>query len=98
MPTEAVLMHLSNAGEMENLQMQVILQSAPVLKNVKMSCMFTIPSAYTKILFSLFRRTELKVCCLCYGVYSQNSPLCHSAFRKVYPQGTPICHSAFHKV
>ena len=68
MPTEAVLMHLSNAGEMENLQMQVILQSAPVLKNVKMSCMFTIPSAYTKILFSLFRRTELKVCCLCHGV------------------------------
>lgn len=67
MPTEAVLMHLSSAKEAESLQLQVILQSAPVLKNVKMSCMFTVPAAYTKMVFSLFRQTDIKICCLCHG-------------------------------
>ncbi len=67
MPTKAALMHLSSAKEAENLQMQVILQSAPVLKNVKMSCMFTVPSAYTKMVFSLFSQTNIKVCCICRG-------------------------------
>lgn len=65
MPTEAVLMHLANAEELENLQMQVILQSAPVLKNVKMSCMFAVPGAYLKTVSSFFAGTNISVRCLC---------------------------------
>ena len=45
MPIEAVLHRLSSRKMTESLMMQIILHCAPVLKNVKMSSMFTVPAA-----------------------------------------------------
>ena len=68
MPTEAVLNRLSSRKVTESLTMQIILHCAPVLKNVKMSSMFTVPAAYMRFVRSLFRGTGIKVKCLCQGV------------------------------
>ena len=67
MPTEAVLNRLSSRKVTESLTMQIILHCAPVLKNVKMSSMFTVPAAYMRFVRSLFRETGIKVKCLCQG-------------------------------
>ena len=45
MPTEAVLNQLSSRKVTESLMMQIILHCAPVLKDIKMSSMFTVPAA-----------------------------------------------------
>lgn len=68
MPTEAVLHRLSSRKMTESLMMQIILHCAPVLKNVKMSSMFTVPAAYLKFVRSVFKNTGLKVRCLCQGM------------------------------
>ena len=65
MPTEAVLHRLSSRKMTESLMMQIILHCAPVLKNVKMSSMFTVPAAYLKFVRSVFKNTGIKVRCLC---------------------------------
>ena len=67
MPTEAVLNRLSSRKVTESLTMQIILHCAPVLKNVKMSSMFTVPAAYMRFVRSLFRGTGIQVKCLCQG-------------------------------
>lgn len=67
MPTEAVLSCLSSTRFSESFQMNMILQTAPVLKKVKASCMFTVPTSYTKMVKSLFARTSLRVRVLCRG-------------------------------
>lgn len=67
MPTEAVLTRLASRKETESLMMQIILHCAPVIKNVKMSCMFAVPSAYRSMVISVFRHTKMKVRCLCQG-------------------------------
>ena len=68
MPTEAVLHRLSSRKMTESLMMQIILHCAPVLKNVKMSSMFTVPAAYLKFVRSVFKNTGIKVRCLCQGM------------------------------
>ena len=68
MPTEAVLHRLSSRKMTESLMMQIILHCAPVLKNVKMSSMFTVPAAYLKFVRSVFKNTGIKVRCFCQGM------------------------------
>ena len=68
MPTDAVLHRLSSRKRTESLMMQIILHCAPVLKNVKMSSMFTVPAAYLKFVRSVFKNTGIKVRCLCQGM------------------------------
>ena len=68
MPTEAVLHRLSSRKMTESLMMQIILHCAPVLKNVKMSSMFTVPAAYLKFVRSVFKNTGIKVRYLCQGM------------------------------
>ena len=69
MPTEAVLHRLSSRKMTESLMMQIILHCAPVLKNVKMSSMFTVPAAYLKFVRSVFAAiTAIKVRCFCQGI------------------------------
>lgn len=72
MPTEAVLHRLSSRKMTESLMMQIILHCAPVLKNVKMSSMFTVPAAYLKFVRSVFKNTGIKVRCLCQGMGRQS--------------------------
>lgn len=67
MPTEAVLNQLSSRKVTESLMMQIILHCAPVLKDIKMSSMFTVPAAYLKFVRSAFRGTGIRVKCLCQG-------------------------------
>ena len=67
MPTEAVLNQLSSRKVTESLMMQIILHCAPVLKDVKMSSMFTVPAAYLRFVRSAFRGTGIRVKCLCQG-------------------------------
>ena len=67
MPTEAVLNRLSSRKVTESLMMQIILHCAPVLKDVKMSSMFTVPAAYLRFVRSAFRGTGIRVKCLCQG-------------------------------
>ena len=64
MPTEAVLNQLSSRKVTESLMMQIILHCAPVLKDIKMSSMFTVPAAYLKFVRSAFRGTGIRVKCL----------------------------------
>lgn len=68
MPTEAVLNQLSSRKVTESLMMQIVLHCAPVLKKVKMSSMFTVPTAYLKFVCSVFQNTGIKVRCLCQGM------------------------------
>ena len=65
MPTEAVLNQLSSRKVTESLMMQIILHCAPVLKDVKMSSMFTVPAAYLRFVRSAFRGTGSGSKCLC---------------------------------
>lgn len=67
MPPEAVIECLTSVKKMESVQMQIILQSAPVLKNVKMSSMFTVPSGYSRVVCSFLYKTGIKFHCLCKG-------------------------------
>ena len=67
MPTEAVLNQLSSRKVTESLMMQIILHCAPVLKDIKMSSMFTVPAAYLRFVRSAFRGTGIRVKCLCQG-------------------------------
>ena len=67
MPTEAVLNQLSSRKVTESLMMHIILHCAPVLKDVKMSSMFTVPAAYLRFVRSAFRGTGIRVKCLCQG-------------------------------
>lgn len=68
MAPEAVVKCLTSAKVLESVQMQMVLHSAPVLKNVKMSSMFTVPSNYSRIICSFLFKTGIKFCCLCKGV------------------------------
>lgn len=54
MPAEAVVRCLTSPQLAESVQMQMIVQSAPVLKNVKMASMFTVPSGYSGVVCSFF--------------------------------------------
>lgn len=67
MPTEAVIQSLTSEKIIESVQMQMILQSAPLLKNVKMSSMFTIPIGSDRIVCSFLYRTGIRYHCLCRG-------------------------------
>ncbi|MCC8081382.1 MAG: DUF3793 family protein [Lachnospiraceae bacterium] len=67
MPAEAVVRCLTSPQLAESVQMQMIVQSAPVLKNVKMSCMFTVPSGYLRVLCSFLYKTDVRLHCLCRG-------------------------------
>lgn len=67
MAPEAVVRCLTSAKQAESVQMQMILQGAPVLKNVKMSSMFTVPSGYSRVVCSYLYKTGIKFCCLCKG-------------------------------
>lgn len=60
MPTEAVLNQLSSRKVTESLMMQIILHCAPVLKDIKMSSMFTVPAAYLRFVRSAFRGTGIR--------------------------------------
>ncbi len=65
MPPEAVVQCLTSEKLAESVQMQMIVQSAPVLKNLKMSCMFAIPVGYSKIVCSFLYKTGIRFHCLC---------------------------------
>ena len=65
MPTEEVLTCLSDRKKARGIQMNIILQSAPVLKNVKVACMFTVPGKYMKYVQYLFSDTDIKIYVLC---------------------------------
>ncbi len=65
MSAEAVARCLRSSKMDVSVQMQVIVHSAPVLKNVKMSCMFTVPAGTSKIICSLLYRTDVRLFCLC---------------------------------
>ncbi len=52
MAPEAIVRSLTSKKLSESVQMQMIVHSAPVLKNVKMSSMFTIPSRYSHVVCS----------------------------------------------
>lgn len=67
MPPEVLVHCLKSPKIAESVQMQMILQSAPVLKNVKMSCMFTVPSGISKYICSFLYNTGIKMYCLCKG-------------------------------
>lgn len=67
MPTEAVIQSLTSEKIRESVQMHMILQSAPVLKNVKISSMFTIPAGFDRIVCSFLYKTGIKYQCLCRG-------------------------------
>lgn len=68
MAPEAVVRCLTSVKVTESVQMQMILHSAPVLKNVKMSSMFTVPSGYSRFVCSFLYKTGIKFCLLCKGV------------------------------
>ena len=65
MPPEAVVRCLKSEKTAESLQMQMILQSAPVLKNMKISSMFTIPAGFGRFVCSFLYRTGIRYHCLC---------------------------------
>lgn len=67
MAPEAVVKCLTSVKIAESVQMQMILHSAPVLKNVKVSSMFTVPSGYSRVVCSFLFKTGIKFCCLCKG-------------------------------
>ncbi|MCD7981842.1 MAG: DUF3793 family protein [Clostridiales bacterium] len=65
MSTEAVVRCLTSSEAAESVQMQMIVQSAPVLKNVKMSCMFTVPAGTSRLVCSFLYQTDIRLCRLC---------------------------------
>lgn len=67
MAAEAVVKYLRSPRLAESVQMQMIVQSAPVLKNVKMSCMFTVPSGCSGVVCSFLYKTDVRLHCLCRG-------------------------------
>lgn len=67
MPYKEAVRHFAGKEIAESVQMQMILQSAPVLKNVKMSCMFTIPAALERMVCSFLYRTGIRYHRLCRG-------------------------------
>ncbi|MCD8149695.1 MAG: DUF3793 family protein [Clostridiales bacterium] len=67
MSLETMVQCLSDPDTAKNIQAQVVLQSAPVLKNVRMSCMFTIPSGSSKAVCSSLYNTGVRIYCLCRG-------------------------------
>ena len=67
MPQKAVIQSLTSEEITESVQMQMILHCAPVLKNVKVSSMFTIPIGFDRIVCSFLYRTGIRYHCLCRG-------------------------------
>lgn len=67
MPSETVIQCLSSPEMARDLQVQVILQSAPVMKNVKMSCVFTMPSGSSRLICSSLYNTGVRLHCFCKG-------------------------------
>ncbi len=67
MSLEAMVQCLSGSDTAKNIQAQVVLQSAPVLKNVRMSCMFTLPSGSFKTICSFLYNSGVRIHCLCRG-------------------------------
>ncbi len=65
MAPEAIVRSLTSKKLSESVQMQMIVHSAPVLKNVKMSSMFTIPSRYSQVVCSFLYKTGIRFHCLC---------------------------------
>lgn len=65
MSAEAVIRCLTSSETAESVQMQMIVQSAPVLKNVKMSCMFTVPADTSPMICSFLYQTGVRLCRLC---------------------------------
>lgn len=65
MAPEAVIQCLTSVKLSESVQMQVILQAAPVLKKVKISSMFTVPAGYSRFVCSFLYKTGIRFCCLC---------------------------------
>ncbi|MCD8153076.1 MAG: DUF3793 family protein [Clostridiales bacterium] len=64
MPTETITRYLTSKKTAKNIQMNLVMQCAPVLKNVKMSCLFTMPArCCDRIAFHL-RRTGVRFCCM----------------------------------
>ncbi len=47
--------------------MQMIIQGAPVLKNVRMACVFAIPAGTERVIRSLLYKTNVKLATLCRG-------------------------------
>ena len=65
MSTEAVVRCLTSSEVSESVQMQMIVHGAPVLKNVKMSSMFTVPAGTSPIVCSFLYQTGVRLCRLC---------------------------------
>lgn len=67
MSAELVARCIENPGLGKNLQMNLIMQSAPVLKDVRMSCMVTVPAEYSRMTCSSLYNTGVRLHCLCRG-------------------------------
>ncbi|MCD8217440.1 MAG: DUF3793 family protein [Clostridiales bacterium] len=67
MSLEVMVQCLSSSDTEKNIQAQVVLQSAPVLKNVRMSCMFTMPGGSFRAICSSLYNTGVRIHCLCRG-------------------------------
>ena len=61
MPAELIKFFLSKKSISSEIQMKLILNSAPVLKNVKASCMFIVPTGQEKQICALLYGTGIKM-------------------------------------
>ncbi|MDD3402906.1 MAG: DUF3793 family protein [Hespellia sp.] len=72
MPKEVLRQYLGLQDEYEKKKLQLILQCAPLLKGVKMSCILVMEAAYLQIIAEELRHTQicLKVLCRKSGKYT----------------------------
>ncbi|SFR86768.1 DUF3793 family protein [Anaeromicropila populeti] len=64
MPTEHVMTYLSNTTELNRVQFQIALQSAPLLKGIREACICTIPDKCSEEVINLLEDTGISYRCI----------------------------------